>query len=220
MRFFQLTLAKASRCCFFFLSFWWVSSAALSLRLAKTSGRHRFFFSLYFFLFFFLFSADANFVHLLCLVPGSAWHLHTLPLWQRVASPRSPSVAARGISTLSLCGGVWHLHALPLWRHVASPRSPSVAAPECRHPPEGSFYIHLVTQFLCLALEARGACIPGSHDVNSQRVLDQLPPPGHCTASTLKHTPCLSVNKANLLVLELQAWVQASGVSHLEAMEV
>lgn len=53
-----------------------------------------------------------------------------------------------------------------------------------------------------LALEAREACIPGSHGTGTIRetVPGRLPLPGCCTDSKLKHTPSISEKEAYLLV--------------------
>lgn len=90
--------------------------------------------------------------------------------------------------------------------------------PEHQYLPERSFYTYLVPKFLHLmtvfatatqgspldhlALEARGACIPGSHGNVTIRdsILGRLPPSGHCTGSRLKHTPSLAEKAAYLLV--------------------
>lgn len=84
--------------------------------------------------------------------------------------------------------------------------------------PEGSFYMDLVPWFLWLLPRGfplitrlwwpRGAYVLGSHRMIriGERVLDRLPPPGHCTDSRVKHTPSFS-GRADLLVLEGQAVV-------------
>ena len=61
---FSVDTCKSQQVLFFPFPFWWVSSAILSLCLAKTSEHHFIFLT-----FFFLFSVDANYVHLLSLQP-------------------------------------------------------------------------------------------------------------------------------------------------------
>lgn len=75
-----------------------------------------------------------------------------------------------------------------------------------RYFQEGSFYICLVFQFLCLvtwflrlqprdhiSLEFREACVPGSYGTitNRDSVPGRLPLPGYHTDNRLKHTPSL-----------------------------
>lgn len=71
----------------------------------------------------------------------------------------------------------------------------------------------------CLALVAREACVPGSHETVTivETVLSRLPHPGHRTDTRLKHSPRLSVKEAYLLVPEfdhrsrLQDWHTSKG---------
>lgn len=72
---------------------------------------------------------------------------------------------------------------------------------------------HTGTSLYCLALVARGACIPQSHEVVTIRetILGRLlPSPEHCTDNRFKHTSTLLVKKKKkkklyLLVLKLQS---------------
>ena len=54
----------------------------------------------------------------------------------------------------------------------------------------------------CLALEARNACVPGSHGIVTIRetVLSRLPLQWHCTESGLKHTLSLFEKQAYFLI--------------------
>lgn len=69
----------------------------------------------------------------------------------------------------------------------------------------------------CLALETRGACIPGPHGALTIReiVLGRIPPPGYCTFNRLKHITSLSMKEVYLFILEFQPEGQASGVAHI-----
>ena len=68
-----------------------------------------------------------------------------------------------------------------------------------------------------LALVAREACVLGSQKIVTirEKVLNRLQTPGHCTDNRLKENPSLFVNKACLLLLELQPKGQASGLAHI-----
>lgn len=68
-----------------------------------------------------------------------------------------------------------------------------------------------------LALEARGACISGSHRTItiSETVFGRLLPPGPCTESRLKNTRAVSVKETHLLGLEQLPKGQASGLTHI-----
>ena len=56
-----------------------------------------------------------------------------------------------------------------------------------------------------LALVTTGAGVSESHNTvtTGEIVLGQLPPPGHCTGSRLRHISSLSMKEAYLLVQEL-----------------
>lgn len=49
------------------------------------------------------------------------------------------------------------------------------------------------------ALVASEACISGSYGITAigKMAVGRLPPPGHCTDSRTRHTPCLSVQEAS-----------------------
>lgn len=68
-----------------------------------------------------------------------------------------------------------------------------------------------------MALEARGACIPGSYGtvIIRQTFLSWLPRPRVLTDKRLKHTLSLSLKEAYVLVPELWPDGQASGVAQI-----
>ena len=68
----------------------------------------------------------------------------------------------------------------------------------------------------CLALVARGACVPGSHGTVAigETVPRRLPSLGYCTHSRLKQTPSLSLKEAYLFVLEF--WLCGGGEGCLQ----
>ena len=125
----------------------------------------------------------------LCLIPASRHSIHALPL----LPPREPVSPRREL--LHTCGVQVFIYGAPV----------SVAATQG-------------LPFDYLALEARGACNPGSHRTVTIRetVLSTLPPPGHSTESRLKHSFSLSVKEAYPLVQELQPEGQPPGLAHTD----
>lgn len=72
-----------------------------------------------------------------------------------------------------------------------------------------------------LALEAKMACVPGSHGTVTMgdTVPDRLPLPGHRTDSRLKQTPSLLEKEACLLVQELWPKEKSCGLTHYRGLQ-